>query len=167
MVQRGHRHVLRMPDVRAIKAGRASLPESHAAGAFPAVSTTSAAGQVAEVSDRNDERLIDTQQVIVTLPILGFDLFPNPQAFQRVHRVFEVPLAKQPLVIDGKEKRLAEFEKHFGRIDALETEFVNYMESAPRRASSRRQLPLHLPDGLVDLPVCSAWRSVRPTSSND
>jgi len=39
---------------------------------------------------------------------------------------------KQPLVKDDKATRLAEFEKHFGRIDALEGEFVNYMERSVR-----------------------------------
>jgi hypothetical protein len=39
---------------------------------------------------------------------------------------------KQPLEIDGKEKRVAEFEKRFGPIDKLETEFVTYMERSVR-----------------------------------
>lgn len=39
---------------------------------------------------------------------------------------------KQPLVKDGPAKRLAEFEKHFGPLDALESEFVSYMERSVR-----------------------------------
>ncbi len=77
----------------------------------------------------NDERLIDTKQVL--------DAYAESWAltYFLIHKHSKEYIAylkdlsrKQPLEIDGKVKRLAEFEKRFGPIDTLETEFVNYME---------------------------------------
>ena len=81
----------------------------------------------------NDDRLIDTKQVI--------DAYAESWAltYFLIHKHSKEYIAylkdlsrKQPLVVDGKEKRLAEFEKRFGPIDTLETEFVNYMERSVR-----------------------------------
>jgi hypothetical protein len=81
----------------------------------------------------DDERLIDTKQVIdayaESWALTYFLLHKHPKEYIAYLKVLS---RKQPLVKDDKAVRVAEFEKHFGRIDALETEFVSYMERSVR-----------------------------------
>jgi hypothetical protein len=81
----------------------------------------------------NDERLIDTKQVIdayaESWALTYFLIHKHPKNYIEYLKDLS---RKQPLVIDGKEKRVADFEKYFGNIDALEHEFVNYMERSVR-----------------------------------
>ncbi len=81
----------------------------------------------------DDERLIAAEQVV--------DAYSEAWAltYFLIHKHSKEYIAylkllsrKQPLVKDDKATRLAEFEKHFGRIDAMEGEFVNYMERSVR-----------------------------------
>jgi hypothetical protein len=81
----------------------------------------------------DDERLIAADQVIdayaESWALTYFLIRRHPKEFVAYLKVLS---RKQPLVKDDKATRLAEFEKHFGRIDALESEFVNYMEKNVR-----------------------------------
>ena len=81
----------------------------------------------------DDERLISTGQVI--------DAYAESWAltFFLIHRHPKEYVAylkdlsrKQPLKKDSPATRLAEFEKHFGPLDVLESEFINYMERSVR-----------------------------------
>jgi hypothetical protein len=81
----------------------------------------------------DDERLIDPKQVIdayaESWALTYFLLHKHTKEYIAYLKVLS---RKQPLVKDDKAARVAEFEQHFGRIDALETEFVNYMERSVR-----------------------------------
>ena len=81
----------------------------------------------------NDKRLVTVDQAVdayaESWALTYFLLHKHPKEYVAYLKVLS---RKQPLVIDDEAKRLAEFEKHFGPIDALETEFVNYMERSVR-----------------------------------
>jgi hypothetical protein len=76
-----------------------------------------------------DKRLVDTKLVIdayaESWALTYFLIHKHPKEYIAYLKDLS---RKQPLVIDGKEKRVAEFEKRFGSIDTLEAEFVNYIE---------------------------------------
>jgi hypothetical protein len=81
----------------------------------------------------DDERLISTDQVIdayaESWALTYFLIHKHPKQYVAYLKVLS---RKQPLVKDGPAKRLAEFVDHFGPLDALESEFVNYMERSVR-----------------------------------
>ena len=81
----------------------------------------------------DDERLISTDQVIdayaESWALTYFLIHKHPKQYVAYLKVLS---RKQPLVKDGPARRLAEFEKQFGPLDALESEFVNYMERSVR-----------------------------------
>jgi hypothetical protein len=81
----------------------------------------------------NDERLIETKGILdayaESWALTYFLIHKHPKEYIAYLKDLS---RKQPLVLDGKEKRLAQFEKHFGKIDTLEAEFVKYMEKGLR-----------------------------------
>jgi hypothetical protein len=81
----------------------------------------------------DDERLINADRVIdayaESWALTYFLLHKHPKEYIAYLKDLS---RKQPLKKDGPATRLAEFEKRFGRLDALETEFLNYMERSVR-----------------------------------
>jgi hypothetical protein len=82
----------------------------------------------------SDERLVDPKQVV--------DAYSESWAltYFLIHKHSKQYLAylrllaqKKPLVYDEKSTRLAEFENHFGKVERVDAEFMNYMQTYMQR----------------------------------
>ena len=78
----------------------------------------------------SDDRLVDTKQAIdayaESWALTYYLIHKHPKQYVAYLRVLS---RKQPLEIDEKAKRVAEFEKQFGPLDKLDADFINYMHT--------------------------------------
>ena len=76
-----------------------------------------------------DQRLVNPEQVVEAYSeswaLTFYLIHKHPKEYVAYLRVLS---RKQPLVVDTKATRIAEFEKQFGPLDKLDADFVNFMQ---------------------------------------
>ena len=78
----------------------------------------------------SDERLADVKQGVdayaESWALTYYLIRKHPKEYVAYLRVLS---RKQPLVVDAKATRVAEFEKQFGPLEKLDADFVKYMQT--------------------------------------
>jgi hypothetical protein len=82
----------------------------------------------------SDNRLVNEKQAVdaysESWALTYFLIHKYPKQYIAYLKVLS---RKQPLVVDDKTTRLAEFEKHFGKVEKFDAEFMNYMQTYMRQ----------------------------------